>query len=86
MILDLGLPDGSGADLIGELRDANPQARAIVLTAAFDPAVRARAIEAGAVAVLDKLTHLGHVVPAVRRILDLPGAAVTRAPSVTRGR
>jgi DNA-binding NarL/FixJ family response regulator len=31
-ILDLGLPDGSGADLIPELRSANPNARAIVLS------------------------------------------------------
>jgi CheY-like chemotaxis protein len=72
VILDLGLPDGSGVDLMRELRDANPGARAIVLTAAFDPALHARAIEDGAVAVLDKLTQLGHVAPAVRRILDLP--------------
>jgi DNA-binding transcriptional LysR family regulator len=42
-----------------------------VLTAAFDPAVHARAIEYGAAAVLDKLTQLGHVAQAVRRILDM---------------
>ena len=72
VILDLGLPDGSGTDLIRELRDANPQARAIVLTSAFDPAVHARAIEYGAAAVLDKMTQLGHVAQAVRRILDMP--------------
>jgi DNA-binding NarL/FixJ family response regulator len=35
-ILDLGLPDGSGADLIPELRRANPNAGAIVLTATYD--------------------------------------------------
>ena len=72
VILDLGLPDGSGADLIRELRDTNPQARTIVLTLAFDPAVHARAIEYGAAAVLDKLTQLGQVAQAVRRILDMP--------------
>src|SRR6201996_3365512 len=72
VILDLGLPDGSGTDLIHELHDVNPEARPIVLTSAFDPAVHARAIEYGAVAVLDKITQLGHVAPAVRRILDLP--------------
>jgi DNA-binding NarL/FixJ family response regulator len=43
VILDLGLPDGSGADLIHELREANPEARAIVLTSSFDPALHARA-------------------------------------------
>ena len=31
-IIDLGLPDGSGADLIPELRSANPAGRAIVLS------------------------------------------------------
>jgi CheY-like chemotaxis protein len=72
VILDLGLPDGSGTDLLHELRDVNPEARAVVLTSAFDPAVRARAIDFGAIAVLDKLTQLGHVAPAVRRILDMP--------------
>jgi DNA-binding transcriptional LysR family regulator len=72
VIVDLGLPDGSGADLIRELRDANPEARAIVLTSAFDPTLHARAIERGAAAVLDKITQLGQVAPAVRRILDMP--------------
>ena len=72
VILDLGLPDGSGADLIRELREANPEARAIVLTSSFDPALHARVIKYGAAAVLDKITVLGQVAPAVRRILDMP--------------
>jgi DNA-binding NarL/FixJ family response regulator len=72
VIVDLGLPDGSGADLIRELRDANPEARAIVLTSAFDPALQARASECGAAAVLDKTTQLGRVAQAVRSILDMP--------------
>jgi DNA-binding NtrC family response regulator len=72
VILDLGLPDGSGADLIRDLRDVNPKARAIVLTSAFDPALHARATECGAAAVLDKITQLGGVAQAVRRILDMP--------------
>jgi DNA-binding NarL/FixJ family response regulator len=72
VLLDLGLPDGSGADLIPELRDANPDARAIVLTSTVDLAVHARAIEYGAAAVLDKINQLGRVAPAVRRILDMP--------------
>jgi DNA-binding NarL/FixJ family response regulator len=64
-ILDLGLPDGSGGDLIPELRSANPNARAIVLSTTYDRAMHLRAIEHGAAAVLDKVAHLGQVTQAV---------------------
>jgi DNA-binding NarL/FixJ family response regulator len=68
-ILDLGLPDGSGADLIPELRSANPIARAIVLSTTYDRSLHLQAIEHGADAVLDKLAHLGQVTQAVWQIL-----------------
>jgi anti-anti-sigma factor len=69
VILDLGLPDGSGAELIPELRAANPNAHAVVLSATYDPAMASELTEYGATAVLDKLTHLGQVAQATRRIL-----------------
>jgi DNA-binding NarL/FixJ family response regulator len=31
-VVDLGLPDGYGGDLISDLRDVNPRAHALVLT------------------------------------------------------
>jgi DNA-binding NarL/FixJ family response regulator len=68
-IVDLGLPDGFGADLIPELRALNPEAQAIVLTSTCDPAEIAGARDRGAVAVLDKMAHLGEVALAVRRLL-----------------
>jgi DNA-binding NarL/FixJ family response regulator len=68
-ILDLGLPDGFGADLIPELRAANPTALAIVLSASYDPARLNVAIERGAAAVLDKMTHLGHIAQTVVRLV-----------------
>jgi DNA-binding NarL/FixJ family response regulator len=68
-IVDLGLPDGFGADLIPELQAVNPNALAIVLTAAYDVAILTLAIERGAAAALDKITHLGHIAPAVRRLV-----------------
>jgi DNA-binding NtrC family response regulator len=37
-VVDLQLPDGFGADLIGELRKVSPQAQALVLSAALDHA------------------------------------------------
>ena len=69
-ILDLGLPDGSGADLIPELRSANPTARAIMLSTTYDRSLHLQAIEHGAAAVLDKLAHLGRVADAVWQILS----------------
>jgi DNA-binding NarL/FixJ family response regulator len=69
-ILDLGLPDGSGADLIPELRSANPTARAIMLSTTYDRSLHLQAIEHGAAAVLDKLAHLGQVTQAVWQILS----------------
>ena len=67
-IIDLGLPDGHGADLIKELREKNPQAQALVLSASLDRANIARAVEQGAAVVLSKTAHLEKVVQAVRRL------------------
>jgi len=67
-VVDLGLPDGYGGDLIKELREANPQAQALVLSANQDRRETARAVEAGAAGVLGKTAHLERVVDAVRRL------------------
>jgi two-component system, NarL family, response regulator DevR len=68
-LLDLGLPDGSGLELIPELRTANPTAHAIVLSASFDPVLHAHALEHGAIAMLDKIAHLGQITEAIRQLL-----------------
>lgn len=47
-VLDLGLPDGYGADLIKEFREKNLTAQALVLSASLDRANIARAVEQGA--------------------------------------
>lgn len=67
-IVDLGLPDGYGAELIKELRDANPEAQALVLSASLDRAEIARAVEYGAAGVLHKSASMSEVVDAVRRL------------------
>jgi PAS domain S-box-containing protein len=67
-IIDLSLPDGYGGDLIKEMRDANPHAMALVLSAHFDRADTARAVEVGAAAVLHKSVGIHEVVEAVRRL------------------
>ena len=67
-VVDLGLPDGYGGDLIGELREKNPQAQVLVLSATTDRLEIARAVEAGAAGILNKMVHLDEVVEAVRRL------------------
>src|SRR5215211_5587660 len=67
-VIDLGLPDGYGGDLIKDLREANPHAQALVLSATLERAQIARAVEAGAAGVINKTAHLSEVVDAVRRL------------------
>jgi PAS domain S-box-containing protein len=67
-IIDIELPDGDGGELIADLRAANPQAQALVLSAHVDRASTAKVVESGAAGVLSKATHLHEVVAAVRRL------------------
>ena len=69
-VLDMSLPDGSGADLIAELRELRPGSAALILSATLDPASLARAREAGAEEVLDKLAAPAEVIEAIRRLAN----------------
>jgi DNA-binding NarL/FixJ family response regulator len=68
-IFDLSLPDGESTELIGELRESNPDFRALVLTASFERQAFARAVEAGAAGVLHKTADLNQIIGAVRRLV-----------------
>jgi DNA-binding NarL/FixJ family response regulator len=67
-VLDLGLPDGSGADLISDLRGSNPDAAVLILSASLDPASLERATEAGASEIMDKLSTPGELIGTIRRL------------------
>jgi PAS domain S-box-containing protein len=67
-LVDLGLPDGFGAELIPELRAKNPGVEAVVLSADLDRVKLARAVDRGAAGALDKSAQLDEVVEAVRRV------------------
>jgi DNA-binding NarL/FixJ family response regulator len=67
-IVDLGLPDGAGEDLIPILRDANPDATSLVLTYFSDRERLARAVQAGATGVIHKSASFEEVVDAIRRV------------------
>ncbi|MEC7668914.1 MAG: response regulator [Pseudomonadota bacterium] len=71
IIVDMGLPDGSGADLLAELKDAKPRV-SVILATSGDPFAADCAIAAGADGFLEKpinsvglfqQTILGHLPP-----------------------
>lgn len=67
-VTDLGLPDGQGTDLILALRETNPEAAVLVLSASLNWENLDKAKEAGASEVLDKFATPGEIVGAVRRL------------------
>ena len=67
-ILAIGLPDGSGADLIDDLRRHSPDARALVVGSSLRHAEVARAVERGAAAVLHETASLEEIIGATRRL------------------
>ncbi|HEY0560390.1 MAG TPA: response regulator transcription factor [Frankiaceae bacterium] len=68
-ILDLGLPDGSGLELVADLREAG-WGRVVVLSAADDPYSVRAAFVAGAQGYLLKSASSSIVADGVRRVLD----------------
>jgi DNA-binding NarL/FixJ family response regulator len=67
-VIDLSLPDGEGTELIEELREANPDFVALVLTASLERTEHARAVEAGAAGVLHKSADVETLLDATRRL------------------
>ncbi len=67
-VIDLSLPDGLGADLIKDLRAANPDFSALVLTASLDREEHALAVEAGATGVLHKSADIDEILDSMRRL------------------
>jgi DNA-binding NarL/FixJ family response regulator len=67
-VLDLGLPDGNGADLISDLRGSNPGVAVLIVSGSLDPASLERAAEAGANEIMDKFAPLEDILGTVRRL------------------
>jgi DNA-binding NarL/FixJ family response regulator len=67
-VIDLTLPDGEGTELIEELREANPDFAALVLTASLERMEHARAVEAGAAGILHKSADVDEILDATRRL------------------
>jgi len=67
-VLDLGLPDGPGEDLVSPLLATNPRSAVLVLTSFSDRDRLARAVGAGAAGVLNKSSEVATILDAIRRL------------------
>lgn len=67
-LVDLDLPDGSGVELIRDLREVNPEAQAVLLTASGDRHLHAAAVAAGASGILSKAVSSADIIAAIRRL------------------
>ena len=69
ILLDLGLPDIDGFDALSELRKCHPGVPVVVLSAAEQPAIVMRAIDAGAMGFIPKTTSSHLLLNALRLVL-----------------
>jgi two-component system nitrate/nitrite response regulator NarL len=69
-VVDLHLPDGSGVELIAEMRALKSPPQALVLSGVRDHLRLAQAIDAGAAGILHKTAHFEEIVDAVHRLLS----------------
>ncbi len=67
-VVDLGLPDGDGRELFGQLRRTNPGISVVVLTATIEAGHHDEVMKAGADAVLHKVASPPTIVEEVRRL------------------
>lgn len=78
LLVDLGLPDGSGLELIAETRENSPDTEIMVITVFGDERHVLAAIEAGASGYLLKDGSSDHIGRSVRQLLD--GGSPISAP------
>ena len=67
-VMDLGLPDGSGMELIGEVRQHMAHGRVLVLSGNDRREIVADVVAAGASGILNKSARIDEIIHAVRRL------------------
>lgn len=81
LLLDLGLPDGDGLDLLAELR---PSQAALIMTVRGEPEQRALGLRSGAIDYIVKPFHPDELIWRVGRAASFPEAATAHAENETR--
>ena len=70
LLLDVGLPDGNGLDLVPDIRKGNSKTQVVVLTSYTDEATLMRAIDIGVNGFVSKNTSLKDLLATVRQAAD----------------
>lgn len=70
ILMDINMPDGSGIETTGQIRNLYPQAKVIALTMHDDISIITRMIRAGASGYVLKRTNMNEVIDAIRVVAN----------------
>lgn len=70
LLLDVGLPDGNGLDLIPEVNQISPNTNIVVLTSLSDEATLMRVIDSGISGFVSKNSELSELMETIRKAAD----------------
>jgi two-component system response regulator DevR len=70
LLLDVGLPDGSGLDLIPEVNQVSPDTNIVVLTSLSDEATLMRVIDSGISGFVSKNSQLSELMDTIRKAAE----------------
>jgi DNA-binding NarL/FixJ family response regulator len=70
LLLDVGLPDGSGLDLLPDVKQISPHTQVVVLTSFSDEDTLLKAVDRGVNGFLPKNTSLIELLSTIRRAAD----------------
>jgi DNA-binding NarL/FixJ family response regulator len=70
LLLDVGLPDGNGLDLVPEVNQVSPETNIVVLTSLSDEATLMRVIDSGISGFVSKNSELSELMETIRKAAD----------------
>jgi DNA-binding NarL/FixJ family response regulator len=70
LLLDVGLPDGNGLDMIPQVNTASPDTHIIVLTSLSDEATLMRVVDSGISGFVSKDSQLSDLLETIRKAAD----------------
>jgi DNA-binding NarL/FixJ family response regulator len=70
MVVDITLPDGSGVDLVKQVRSTHPELKILVSSVHDDVLYAERCLKAGALGYINKREAADEIIAAIRRVLS----------------